>query len=67
MVKVITSSDGHGLADAGEGDDHDQKKGQESERYDEGATANEYTSILDVLINYELCKSATSTRSSTGC
>jgi hypothetical protein len=31
MVKVITSSDGHGLADAGEGDDHDPKKGQESE------------------------------------
>jgi hypothetical protein len=40
MVKVISPSDGHGLADSGEGNDHDPKKGQESERYDEGVTAN---------------------------
>jgi hypothetical protein len=41
MVKVTTSLDGHGLADTGGGDDHDPRKGQESERYDEGVTANE--------------------------
>jgi hypothetical protein len=54
MVKVITSSDGHGLADAAvRVMIMNIKKGQESERHDEVVPANEQTSILDVL-NFKL-------------